>query len=86
MKQGVENRNLSRKFSSTLLDGFVVWEARMEKEFLSPSTLPNWSEAFSQTLPASTWLGAESLALEGMLIEVDAVAVVEGSQIAASTP
>ena len=29
-------------------------------------------------LPASTWLGVETLALEGFLIEVDAVAVVEG--------
>ena len=28
-------------------------------------------------LPASTWLGVETLALEGFLIEVDAVAVVE---------
>jgi 2-iminobutanoate/2-iminopropanoate deaminase len=30
-------------------------------------------------LPASTWLGVESLAEEGFLIEVDAVAVVESS-------
>ncbi|MEW6733523.1 MAG: RidA family protein [Acidobacteriota bacterium] len=30
-------------------------------------------------LPTSTWLGVESLALEGLLIEIDAVAVVEGS-------
>jgi 2-iminobutanoate/2-iminopropanoate deaminase len=29
-------------------------------------------------LPASTWLGVQSLALDGLLIEVDAVAVVEG--------
>ena len=30
-----------------------------------------------KNLPASTWLGVESLALEGLLIEVEAVAVVE---------
>jgi enamine deaminase RidA (YjgF/YER057c/UK114 family) len=30
-------------------------------------------------LPASTWLGVQSLAKEGFLIEVDALAVVEGS-------
>jgi len=35
--------------------------------------------AFPQSdLPASTWLGVESLAEEGFLIEVDAVAVVAG--------
>lgn len=35
--------------------------------------------AFQQSdLPASTWLGVESLAEENFLIEVDAVAVVEG--------
>ena len=28
-------------------------------------------------LPASTWLGVEKLALEGLLIEVDAIAVVD---------
>jgi len=28
-------------------------------------------------LPASTWLGVQSLALERLLIEVDAIAVVE---------
>ncbi len=38
-------------------------------------------EAFRRTfpqkeLPASTWVGVETLALEGLLIEVDAVAVV----------
>ncbi|MBD0369912.1 MAG: RidA family protein [Pyrinomonadaceae bacterium] len=31
-----------------------------------------------KNLPASTWLGVQSLAKEGFLIEVDAVAVVEG--------
>jgi enamine deaminase RidA (YjgF/YER057c/UK114 family) len=31
-------------------------------------------------LPASTWLGVETLALEGLLIEVDAVAVVEAGR------
>jgi enamine deaminase RidA (YjgF/YER057c/UK114 family) len=30
-----------------------------------------------QDLPASTWLGVQSLAQEGFLIEVDAIAVVE---------
>src|SRR5262245_11095098 len=30
-----------------------------------------------KNLPASTWLGVETLALDGLLIEVDAVAVVE---------
>jgi len=39
------------------------------------------SEAFRKTfphenLPASTWLGVQSLALEGLLIEIDAIAVV----------
>jgi enamine deaminase RidA (YjgF/YER057c/UK114 family) len=29
-------------------------------------------------LPASTWLGVESLALDVLLIEVDAIAIVEG--------
>jgi enamine deaminase RidA (YjgF/YER057c/UK114 family) len=28
-----------------------------------------------ENLPASTWLGVQSLALEGMLIEIDAIAV-----------
>lgn len=31
----------------------------------------------SERLPASTWLGITSLALEGLLIEVEAEAVVE---------
>ena len=40
------------------------------------------SEAFRgvfphKNLPASTWLGVEALALEGLLVEVDAVAVIE---------
>ncbi|GAB3962161.1 RidA family protein [Spirosoma harenae] len=40
------------------------------------------SEAFRNTfphnhLPASTWLGVQSLALEGLLIEIDAIAVTE---------
>lgn len=30
-----------------------------------------------KNLPASTWLGVQSLALEGLLIEIDAVAVME---------
>jgi enamine deaminase RidA (YjgF/YER057c/UK114 family) len=30
-----------------------------------------------EALPTSTWLGVESLALEGLLIEIDAVAVAE---------
>jgi enamine deaminase RidA (YjgF/YER057c/UK114 family) len=30
-----------------------------------------------EPLPTSTWLGVESLALEGLLIEIDAVAVAE---------
>jgi enamine deaminase RidA (YjgF/YER057c/UK114 family) len=30
----------------------------------------------ARNLPASTWLGVESLATEGFLIEVDAIAVV----------
>jgi enamine deaminase RidA (YjgF/YER057c/UK114 family) len=35
-------------------------------------------ESFPQSnLPASTWLGVQSLAEEGLLIEVDAIAVVE---------
>ena len=33
----------------------------------------------SDNLPASTWLGVQSLAKEGFLIEVDAIAVVERS-------
>lgn len=40
------------------------------------------SEAFRKAfphknLPASTWLGVQSLALEGLLIEIDAIAVME---------
>ncbi|GAB3926287.1 RidA family protein [Larkinella terrae] len=40
------------------------------------------SEAFRITfphknLPASTWLGVQALALEGILIEIDAIAVME---------
>ncbi|UFH57693.1 RidA family protein [Spirosoma sp. KNUC1025] len=40
------------------------------------------SEAFRnafphKNLPASTWLGVQSLALEGLLIEIDAIAVME---------
>ena len=39
------------------------------------------SEAFRkafphENLPASTWLGVQSLALEGLLIEIDAIAVI----------
>lgn len=50
----------------------------------SPSDAPIISEAlraaFQQTdLPASTWLGVKSLAVNGLLIEVDAVAVVVSS-------
>lgn len=30
-----------------------------------------------ERLPASTWLGVESLALDGLLIEIDAVAIAE---------
>ena len=30
-----------------------------------------------ERLPASTWLGVQGLALEGLLIEIDAIAVVE---------
>lgn len=49
-----------------------------------PSDAPIISEAlrtaFQQTdLPASTWLGVKSLAVEGLLIEIDAVAVVVNS-------
>lgn len=32
---------------------------------------------WQENLPASTWLGVQSLALEGLLIEVDAIAIVE---------
>ncbi|MEO6286947.1 MAG: RidA family protein [Dyadobacter sp.] len=32
-----------------------------------------------ENLPASTWLGVQSLAMEGMLIEVDAIAVLDES-------
>ena len=40
------------------------------------------SEAFRKAfphknLPASTWLGVQALALEGLLIEIDAIAVME---------
>lgn len=47
-----------------------------------PSDAPTVREAFvrafpHRNLPVSTWLGVESLAQEGFLIEVDAVAVVE---------
>ena len=47
-----------------------------------PADAPIISEAFrksfpQQNLPASTWLGVETLAEEGFLIEVDAIAVVE---------
>ncbi|MBD2755271.1 RidA family protein [Spirosoma validum] len=40
------------------------------------------SEAFRnafphKNLPASTWLGVQSLALDGLLIEIDAIAVME---------
>ncbi|WAC12690.1 RidA family protein [Dyadobacter pollutisoli] len=33
-----------------------------------------------ENLPASTWLGVQSLALEGLLIEIDAIAVVAEKQ------
>jgi enamine deaminase RidA (YjgF/YER057c/UK114 family) len=46
-----------------------------------PSDAPSISEAvrkyFPDEKPTSTWLGVRSLAEEGFLIEVDAVAVVE---------
>ena len=49
-----------------------------------PSDAPIISDAlrtsFQQTdLPASTWLGVESLAVDGLMIEIDAVAVVVSS-------
>lgn len=33
-----------------------------------------------ENLPASTWLGVQSLALEGLLIEIDAIAVLAEKQ------
>lgn len=47
-----------------------------------PSDAAIVSEAFRRAfphekLPASTWLGVESLAQEGFMIEVDAIAVIE---------
>jgi enamine deaminase RidA (YjgF/YER057c/UK114 family) len=46
-----------------------------------PADAPIVSEAFRkafphENLPASTWLGVQALALEGLLIEIDAIAVV----------
>ncbi len=46
----------------------------------TPADAPIVSEAlqnvFFPPLPASTWIGVESLALEGLLIEVEVIAVV----------
>jgi enamine deaminase RidA (YjgF/YER057c/UK114 family) len=74
--------NLKRALSAagaTVADVVKICIYVMDYEPVNASVI---SEAFRQTfsqvdLPASTWLGVTSLAQEGFLIEVDAIACVE---------
>lgn len=75
--------NLTRALTAAGASTADVVKINIYVKHYKPSDAAIVSEAFQRTfphhkLPVSTWLGVESLAEEGFLIEVDAVAVVEG--------
>ncbi len=75
--------NLTRALDAAGASTADVVKINIYVKHYKPSDAVIVSAAFQHTfphlkLPVSTWLGVESLAEEGFLIEVDAVAVVEG--------
>src|SRR6185295_9479087 len=75
--------NLTRALTAAGASTADVVKINIYVKHYKPSDATVVSEAFQHTfpyrkLPVSTWLGVESLAEEGFLIEVDAVAVVDG--------
>jgi enamine deaminase RidA (YjgF/YER057c/UK114 family) len=75
--------NLTRALTAAGASTADVVKINIYVKHYKPSDATVVSEAFQRTfpyrkLPVSTWLGVESLAEEGFLIEVDAVAVVDG--------
>lgn len=76
-------RNLSRALNAADASVSDVVKINIYVKHYQPADAMIVGDAFRRAfphdnLPASTWLGVESLAKEGFLIEVDAVAVVEG--------
>ena len=74
--------NLKRALAAAGASTSDVVKINIYMKHYKPSDASVVREAFvwafpHQNLPVSTWLGVESLAQEGFLIEVDAVAVVE---------
>jgi enamine deaminase RidA (YjgF/YER057c/UK114 family) len=74
--------NLTRALAAAGTSTADVVKINIYVKHYKPSDAAVVSEAFQRSfphrkLPVSTWLGVESLAEEGFLIEVDAVAVVE---------
>jgi enamine deaminase RidA (YjgF/YER057c/UK114 family) len=75
--------NLTRALAAAGASTADVVKINIYVKHYKPSDAAIVSEAFQRAfphskLPVSTWLGVESLAEEGFLIEVDAVAAVEG--------
>lgn len=74
--------NLARALAAACASVSDVVKINIYVKHYRPSDAAIVREAFMRAfphrnLPASTWLGVESLAQEGFLIEVDAIAVVE---------
>lgn len=74
--------NLTRALAAAGASTSDVVKINIYVKHYKPSDASIIREPFMRTfpqrnLPVSTWLGVESLAQEGFLIEVDAVAVVE---------
>jgi enamine deaminase RidA (YjgF/YER057c/UK114 family) len=74
--------NLTRALAAADASTADVVKINIYVKHYKPSDAAIVSAAFKRSfphrkLPVSTWLGVESLAEEGFLIEVDAVAVVE---------
>jgi enamine deaminase RidA (YjgF/YER057c/UK114 family) len=75
--------NLTRALAAAGASTADVVKINIYVKHYKPSDAAIVSGAFQHTfphhkLPVSTWIGVESLAEEGFLIEVDAVAVAEG--------